>query len=140
MKSACKLLPALLIWLYAVQGEGGELLGSISDETASVADRKPAAAAEKNKITYRVICPADGEILPECGQPPVDDFFEAGQAPESAEKPVIAEGREKPAEQADQDLPQTGTEPIAIKKAAALKKPTKKPAKKARKRVKARGR
>lgn len=80
MKKSSKKLLLLALLLYTIWGECGTLLGKISDETSQAPSvQEPVASGNKPKIIYRVICSHDGEKLPECEQPPVDDFFDANQ-------------------------------------------------------------
>jgi hypothetical protein len=144
MNTGFKRLAILMLLLPALQAESGELLGKISDETAPVA-AQPEQAAEHNdrRIIYRVICSPEGEVLPECEQPPVRDTFDAAQPrpaePEVVEMPDV-ETPKTQAEQADSiDQSNHAVEPETAKKAAAHKKRTqksvKKPAKKSAKKT-----
>jgi hypothetical protein len=110
MKNLCKLCCVFLLSLYAATPICAELLGKISDETATVPDLTPLSPAQnKRRIIYRVICPAGGEVLPECEQPPVEDVLDTVVVPAVAEpesKPEqIAGGAEKSFAKIDQDLP-----------------------------------
>jgi hypothetical protein len=90
MKSVCKLCCFFLLGFYVVSVSYAELLGRMSDETAQVAEPAPQSAPHnKRQIIYRVICPAGGEVLPECEQAPVVDA-------EDAKIPAVAEGEAKP--------------------------------------------
>jgi hypothetical protein len=137
MKTGFKWLPILVLLLPAAQAESGELLGKISDETAPVA-AQPEQPSERNdrKIIYRVICSPEGEMLPECEQPPVHDTFDAAQPrpaePEGVE-PQVAETPKEQAEVVDQSS--NAVEPVVPKKAAAHKKRAKKSAKKSAKKI-----
>lgn len=135
MKTAFKRLPVLVLLLNTVQAAGGELLGKMSDETAPLA-AQPEPAVENNdrRIIYRVICSPEGEALPECSQPPVNDTFEAAQPrPEAVEAPAA----DTPKEQVEQaelgDRTSNAVEAVTAKKAATHKKPTKKSVKKSAK-------
>ena len=136
MKTGIKWLPALMFGLYVSQAESKELLGGISDETAPpVAQPEQPAADQQGKIIYRVICSPEGELLPECAQPPVSDTFEAAQPrraePKSAETPAIIEAPNEQSEQTDRgDQPVNATEPVTPKKATKHKKRSKKSARK----------
>ena len=145
MKTGFRRLLVLIFWLYAVQGEGAEvlkLLDTISDETAPAASQPEQPAADKEGgISYRVICSPEGEMLPECQQPPVNDSFDTAQpkqaAPESVETPAVAGAPNEESEPAGQiDQSSHAAEPVAPKKASAHKahkKPAKKTTKKAAK-------
>ncbi|WP_347989546.1 hypothetical protein [Methylomonas sp. AM2-LC] len=51
-----------------------ELLGKISDETEQpTADKIAPAPNNQHRITYRVICSPEGEVLPDCEKPPLED-------------------------------------------------------------------
>ena len=68
---------------------GGEVIGHISDDTASVT---PAAETPKNndrRIIYRVICTPGGEVLPDCEQP-FDDNETAARPVLQPEEPLPA--------------------------------------------------
>lgn len=137
MKTSFKWLPILVLLLPAVQAESGELLGKISDEIAPVAVQ-PEQPVERNdrKIIYRVICSPEGEVLPECEQPPVHDTFDAAQprpAEPEAVEPQVAETPKGQADVADQSS--NAVEPAVPKKAAAHKKRAKKSAKKSAKKT-----
>ena len=68
----------VLVWCWLVGSvQAGELLGRISDETATVETSQPALVGS-SPINYRVICPAGGEILPECQLPVVQDTLQTG--------------------------------------------------------------
>jgi len=140
VKTGFKWLPILVLLLPAVQAESGELLGKISDETAPVA-AQPEQPSERNdrKIIYRVICSPEGEVLPECEQPPVHDTFDAAQPRPAEPEAVEAPAAETPKEQVEQadavDQSSNVVEPAVPKKAAAHKKPAKKSAKKSAKKT-----
>lgn len=131
MKTGFKCLIAFMFGLCAVQGESAERLGGISDETAPVVNQPQQAADREDGIVYRVICSPEGEMLPECGQPPINDSFKAAQpsqtGPEVPDMPG-AEAEEAGAEQGSQAA--KAPEPAVHKKAATHKKHSKKSAKK----------
>lgn len=72
---------ALIIFLlYASQGNCAELLGRISDDTATPVLQEPAAVDNKRRIIYRVICAPGGEQLPDCEKPVEDNSSVVEQA------------------------------------------------------------
>ncbi len=136
MRTAFKWSLALVFGLHAVLGESAERLGGISDETEQpVAQPEQPEVDHQGKIIYRVICSPEGEQLPECVQPPVNDTFKAAQRrlsePENANAPAGAETADQPLEQTDQEgQPEMLAEPKAHKKAGTHKKRSKKSVKK----------
>ncbi len=125
----------LLFCLYAAQGESAERLGGISDETEQpVTQSEQPEVDHQGKIIYRVICSPEGEQLPECMQPPVNDTFKTPQPrlePENAATPAIPETKDQPSTQTDvEGQPAMIAEPIAHKKASTHKKRSKKSVKK----------
>ena len=67
---------ALLGACFTLSANSAELLGKISDETATPQEQNAQPVTHQNPtVTYRVIC-AEGETSPECGQPPVEDSLD----------------------------------------------------------------
>lgn len=135
MKTAFKRLPVLVLLLNTVQAVSGELLGKMSDETAPLAAQpEPAVENNERRIIYRVICSPEGEALPECSQPPVNDTFEAAQPRPAEPETVEAPAADTPKEQVEEaelgDRTSNAVEAVTAKKAATHKKPTKKSVKK----------
>lgn len=134
MKTLYRWTLALSLGWYAAQGQGAERLGGISDETAPPAAESQSAKDADGGITYRVICSPEGEMLPECGQPPVKDSFAAEQ-PQAAVPDAPASATDESLEQPD-DNQAPASKPASVadsargKKGAARKKPAKKVAKK----------
>ena len=137
MKKMIQLLPILIFCHYSGQVGGAELLGKISDETASAANQEKAAAEHKPKIIYRVICTAEGEMSPECGQAPVDDDIDNQTAQETAPEPgvpaktpveAVQTGTATPAAMAEKPQSKTA-KPAAATKPSKHKKSAGKPAK-----------
>ncbi|MGZ4958805.1 MAG: hypothetical protein ACXV7J_06110 [Methylomonas sp.] len=137
---------ALIFGLHAVLGQSAERLGGISDETAPpVAQPEPPATENDRRIIYRVICSPEGEQLPECAQPPVNDTFKTEPPrraePENAETSAGSETADQPLEQTDQEEqaaavagPKTHRNSVkhkkrsknSVKKSAKTSKPAKK--------------
>ena len=58
-----------------------ELLGRISDETEQpTADKIVSPANNQHRITYRVIYSPEGEALPDCEKPPLEDSVDSHTA------------------------------------------------------------
>lgn len=138
MRRGVKCLLALAFGLHAIQAESAERLGGISDETAPSVHQAEPAADREGSIVYRVICSPEGEMLPECGQPPVNDSFKAARPSQTG--PVVPDmpGGIDEAEDAREEQgnrPAKALVPMASKKAAAHKKRSKKPAKKSTKKT-----
>ncbi|QWF71302.1 hypothetical protein KEF85_02070 [Methylomonas paludis] len=76
---------AIICCLVAGSVESAELLGHISDETAGAETAQADADfVGQSPISYRVICPPDTKMLPECQLPTVQDSLSLGeQAPAS---------------------------------------------------------
>ena len=131
---------ALVLGLHAIQAESAERLGGISDETApSIRPLEPAADREGG-IVYRVICSPEGEMSPECGQPPVGDSFKAAPPPQSVPAiPDLPADAEEPNDEQAQAVAKVRAKdrvkPVTTKKAAEQKKNSKKSAKKTAKKT-----
>ncbi len=72
---------AVLVWVSSIHdGEAGEMLQSISDDTSAVASpsTSPKQQAQNRRIIYRVICAPEDEALPDC-EKPMDDV-EGGES------------------------------------------------------------
>ena len=132
MKSICGLCCFLILNFYTVSASSAELLGRISDETAQVVEPvKPSSTQDKRQIIYRVICPAGGEVLPECEQAPLADSVSTGQTPvadETAANPEkVATSSATPVAKAAEDIPKTSSQKsVKVKKTGADKKHPKK--------------
>ena len=98
---------------------GGEVIGHISDDTASVT---PAAETPKNndrRIIYRVICAPGGEVLPDCERPLNDN--------ETVAQPVLRQEEPLPANDAGtEDEPAHKPLKAKAKSASGKKRSTKK--------------
>lgn len=111
MKFIWQSLSLAVITFCALQAQA-EVLGHISDETATPVNAEPAnAEVNDRRITYRVICEPDGEALPDCEQTfhdtetvaqPVKQQEEVVQTEVAPEKAVV--------------------EPVQVKKPAHSKK------------------
>jgi hypothetical protein len=131
----------LMLGFYTVSANSAELLGRISDETAQVAEpAQQSATQNKGQIIYRVICPAGGEVLPECEQAPVADALDdkIPAAAEAEAKPEnAAASSEKQLKAVAEDLPKSNShKPVKVKKTVADKKHAKKKAAKTAKNAK----
>ncbi|MDD1621681.1 MAG: hypothetical protein LUQ11_09380 [Methylococcaceae bacterium] len=138
MRAGVKCSLALVFGLHAIQAESGERLGGISDETAPPVHQAEPEADREGSIVYRVICSPEGEMLPECSQPPVSDSFKATQPPQTG--PVVPDmpggvDEKEDAGEEQGEQPAKALESGASKKAAAHKKPSKKPVKKSAKKT-----
>ena len=137
MNAVYKLCCFFILGFYTVSVSCGELLGRISDETARVAEpAQQPMPQNKGQVIYRVICPAGGEVLPECEQAPVADTLEANEAPAAAEVEAepekAAASAEKPLSAVTEKLPKSKShKSVKVKKTKADKKHTKKKATKA---------
>lgn len=103
MKTVRWLLSILIFCLYSGRVGSAELLGKFSDETAT--NQEKTAVDHKPKIIYRVICSAEGELSPECGQAPIADDIDDQAAQETVPEPSA------PPETA---APQTETPPPTV--------------------------
>jgi len=135
MNSGFKCLLVFIFGLSAMRAGSAERLGGISDETAPSVSQPEQAADREGGIVYRVICSPEGEMLPECGQPPVSDSFKAAQpqrtGPAIPDLPADAEApNDAPAQAATKDRTKDSVKPAAPKKASAHKKSAKKAVKK----------
>lgn len=137
MRAGVKCSLALVFGLHAIQAETAERLGGISDETAPVAGQPEKPAGQEGDIIYRVICSPEGEMLPECGQPPVSDSFKATQPAQNG--PVVPDmpggiDEKEDAGEGQSEQPVKALEPVSSsKKAAKHKKHSKKSAQKTHK-------
>jgi hypothetical protein len=110
--------PSLLlavVTFFALQAQA-EVLGHISDETATPVIAEPAKAeVNDRRITYRVICDPEGEALPDCEQP-FHDTETVAQPLKQQEEVVRTEVASEKA----------AVEPMQVKKPAHSKKTSRK--------------
>lgn len=125
MKYLIRRFAAMILAVWLIPAQAGEVLGHMSDESAPAVVEPANPAPDDRRIIYRVICSPEGEVLPDCEKP----YHDTESVAKPARQQVVAE----PATDEQVSPLEEVVQPTAVKKSKKTVGKTQKAGKKTKK-------